>query len=159
MSSSPRESQRTPTDESLSRLRSPLPAPERTPSRTWQNWAYFGASMMALSGLFWMLLGFIALVDEEFFTFRTNQLLAIEGYAAWGWAHLVGGALAVFAGVNLLWGARRWARILGIVVAAASAVINLGFMAAAPVWSTLVIALDILVIFALTVHGWEIEER
>jgi hypothetical protein len=44
-------------------------------------------------------------------------------------------------------------------VAGLSAVVNLGFLAAAPVWSTLVIALDVVVIHALTVHGREIEER
>jgi hypothetical protein len=45
------------------------------------------------------------------------------------------------------------------VVAVLSAVVNLGFLAAALVWSTLVIALDVVVIHALTVHGREIEER
>ena len=53
----------------------------------------------------------------------------------------------------------RWARGLGIVVAAARAVVDLGFLAAAPAWSTLVLAVDVLVIYALSVHGEEIVER
>lgn len=32
---------------------------------------------------------------------------------------------------------------------------NIGFLAANPVWSTILIAVDILVIYALTVHGKE----
>ena len=55
--------------------------------------------------------------------------------------------------------ATRWARLAGIVVVGLSAVVNLGFLAAAPVWTTLVIALDLVTILALTVHGREIEER
>jgi hypothetical protein len=73
--------------------------------------------------------------------------------------HLAGGVLALAAGVGILWGGRPWARCAGIAVAGLSAVVNLGFLAAAPVWSTLVIALDVVVIHALTVHGREIEER
>jgi hypothetical protein len=37
-------------------------------------------------------------------------------------------------------------------------VVNLGFLAASPVWSTIMIAFDVLIIYALTVHGWEIDE-
>jgi uncharacterized protein (DUF983 family) len=50
-------------------------------------------------------------------------------------------------------------RLAGTVVVGLSAVVNLGFLAAAPVWTTLVIALDLVMILALTVHGREIEER
>jgi hypothetical protein len=83
MSQTSRESQRTPssTDESLARLRAPLPAPARSPSGGWQSWAYFGAAAMALMGLFWAVLGFVALLDAQYFTFRTNRLLALHTYA------------------------------------------------------------------------------
>jgi hypothetical protein len=37
--------------------------------------------------------------------------------------------------------------------------VNLGFLGAAPMWSTIMIALDVVIIYALTVHGWEIDER
>jgi hypothetical protein len=114
---------------------------------------------MALMGLFWAALGLIALFDNEYFTFRTNRLLAIHSYAPWGWVHFLGGLLALAAGVGILWGGHLWARIAGIVVAGLSAVVNLGFLAATPAWSTLLIALDIVVIYALTVHGWEVDER
>jgi hypothetical protein len=72
--------------------------------------------------------------------------------------HLLGGVLAVVAGAGNLSGAHRWARTTGVVVAGLSAVVNLGFLAASPVWSMLLIGIDVLVIDALTVHGWEIKE-
>jgi hypothetical protein len=144
-------------DDSLAVLRAPLPPPTTTTSRTFQNWAYFGAAVMAMMGAGWALLGLIALVDDEYFTFRTNQLLALDSYTAWGWAHLLGGLLALAAGVGILWGGHRWARTTGIVVAFVSALVNLGFLAAAPAWATLLIALDVVVIYSLTVHGAELE--
>jgi hypothetical protein len=161
MSQTSHDPQHTPvdTDEALARLGAPLPAPAKSPSGAWQGWAFFGAVVMALMGLFWAVLGLVALIDEEYFTFRTNRLLALDTYTPWGWMHLLGGLLAVIAAVGILWGGHRWARTAGIVVAGLSAVVNLGFLAASPVWSTLVIALDVLVIYALTVHGWEIDQR
>ena len=72
---------------------------------------------------------------------------------------MIGGLLAVAAAVGILWGGHRPARTLAIVVAGVSAVVNLGFLAASPVWSTITIAFDVVIIYALTVHGWEIDER
>ncbi len=87
-------------------------------------------------------------VDDQYFTFRSNGLLAFHGYAA-GAGRRAG----------ILWSDRRSARLAGIVVAALSAIVNLGFLAASPVWAVTTITLDIVVIYALTVHGWEIDER
>ena len=56
------------------------------------------------------------------------------------------------AGLSLLAG-RAWARIVAVVVAFVSAVGNIAFMSAQPFWSTLMIALDIIVIWAVMVHG------
>jgi hypothetical protein len=42
----------------------------------------FGAALMALMGLFWALLGLVALVDDGFFPLRSNRLLALNGYAS-----------------------------------------------------------------------------
>jgi hypothetical protein len=114
---------------------------------------------MGLLGMGWALLGFIALADEEYLAVRDNELLAVDNYQAWGWLHLIGGLMALVAGVGILWRGHRWARTLGIIVAGISAVVNLGFLSASPVWSLLMIALSIVVIYSLTVHGWEIDTR
>jgi hypothetical protein len=148
----------TTADESLARLAEPLPAPERATSATWQSWAYFGAALMATMGLFWAIVGLVALVDQDYFTVRENTLLVASSYTTWGWVHLIGGLVSVAAGAGIIWGGRRWARTAGIVIAGVSAVVNLGFLRASPAWSAMVIALDILVIYALTVHGVELDE-
>ena len=135
------------------------PSDLRSASRAWQGWAFFGGAAMALMGMFWAGLGLVALLEQRVAPHREVALLTLHSYGSWGWVHLAGGVLALAAGVGILWGGRPWARRAGIAVAGLSAVVNLGFLAAAPVWSTLVIALDVVVIHALTVHGREIEER
>ena len=49
-----------------------------------------------------------------------------------------------------------WARIVGILPAIVSALANFAFIAASPVWSCILIALDVLIICALAVHGREL---
>jgi hypothetical protein len=58
--------------------------------------------------------------------------------------------VGVFAG-------QTWARVVGTVVAVVSALLNLAFLAAYPIWSTLMIGLAVVVVMALTVHGSEIK--
>ena len=53
---------------------------------------------------------------------------------------------------------RVWARAVGVVVAVLSALLNLGFLAAYPVWALIMITLDVVVIMALTVHGSDIRD-
>jgi hypothetical protein len=133
--------------------------PARTPSQAWQNWIFFAATIMALMGLSWAFLGLIALVDEEFFPLRAEELLVLDTYSSWGWVHMIGGVVSVVAAVGILWGGHPAARTLAMVVAGASAMVNLCFLPATPVWSTVMIAFDVLVIHALAVHGREIDER
>jgi hypothetical protein len=149
----------SPDDHSLAVLREPLPAPARKPSTTFQNWGYFGASIMGFLGASWAGLGLIALVDEQYLSPRTNGLIDFETYTTWGWVHLLGGSFALVAAVGILWGGHRWARLMAIVVAGLSAVVNFGFLGDAPVWAMLLIGLDVVVIYALTVHGAEIDAQ
>jgi hypothetical protein len=63
----------------------------------------------------------------------------------------------VAAGFGLLAG-QMWARIVGIAMALVSSVVNLAFMAAYPLWSIAVITLDVLVIYAIAMHGKEMKD-
>ena len=48
--------------------------------------------------------------------------------------------------------------MVGIALAVISAIINLAFLAAYPVWGVILIALDIVIIYALAMHGREVRE-
>jgi hypothetical protein len=62
----------------------------------------------------------------------------------------------VLVGFGVMTGAMV-ARVLGIAFAVISAIVNLAFIAAYPVWAVIIIALDVLVIYALAVHGREMK--
>ena len=76
-------------------------------------------------------------------------------YTAWGWTHLILGLIAVAVGIGVFAG-QTWARVTGIIIAGISALTNIAFLPAYPIWVTIVIALDVLVIYALAVHGREV---
>ena len=121
----------------------------------WVGWVVFGAMMMLMVGSFQAIVGLTALFQSEYYVVTESGLLLDVDFTAWGWAHLVLGAVAVAAGAGLLAG-QLWARVVGIAMALVSAVVNLAFVAAYPVWSLVIIALDVLVIYAIAMHGSEL---
>ena len=77
-------------------------------------------------------------------------------YNTWGWIHIVIGVVGVLTGMGLLAG-NMVARVVGVAVAFLSALVNLAFISAYPVWSTIMITLDVIVIYAIIVHGRELK--
>jgi hypothetical protein len=114
--------------------------------------------MMLILGIFHALEGLVALFQSNYYLVAANGLTVHVNYTAWGWTHLIFGVIVIAAGAALLVG-QMWARILAVALAVISAVVNAGFLAAYPVWSAIMIAVDILVIWALTVHGSEMRTR
>jgi len=123
----------------------------------WAGWIVFAAFMMFLLGLFHAVAGLVALFKDEYFLVGKEGLVVNVDYTAWGWIHLLGGALMVVAALGVLTG-KLWARLVAVLIALGSALVNLAFLAAHPIWSTIMIAIDILVIWALLVHGDEMRE-
>jgi hypothetical protein len=126
-----------------------------TQASGWVGWIIFSGILMIMVGFFQALMGIVALFRDDYYVaVRTGLALSLD-FTTWGWVHLVIGIVAVAAGFGVLVG-RTWARLLGIVFAVVSALANVLFIAASPVWSTIVITVDILVIYALAVHGREV---
>ncbi|HEX6247436.1 MAG TPA: hypothetical protein VFZ64_06145 [Nocardioidaceae bacterium] len=130
--------------------------PRETEPTIWAGWIMFGSMMMMLLGSFHMVAGFVALFQEEYFLVGPNGLMINVDYTTWGWTHLIGGAVVIATGVAVLFG-QMWARVLGVGIAMLSALVNLAFVAAYPIWSLAMIAFDVVVIWALTVHGGEMK--
>jgi hypothetical protein len=128
--------------------------PSEPQSDAWFGWIAFAGIMMILVGTFEAFEGLAAIFKDEFFVVTNNGLLVSANYTAWGWLHLILGAVVVAAGCGVFVG-KTWARVVGIVLAMLSATVNLAFLAAYPVWSVMVITLDVIVIYALAVHGKE----
>jgi hypothetical protein len=122
----------------------------------WVGWVYFASLMMMLVGGFQAIAGLVALFKDDFYLVAERSLLVFS-YTAWGWVHLIMGIIIFAAGVALMNGA-LWARMVGIFLAGLSLFANMAFFSAYPLWSTLMIVIDVLVIYALTVHGGEARE-
>jgi len=123
----------------------------------WVGWVAFAGTIMVMLGSFHVIQGLVALFNDEFYVVGKSGLILQLDYTAWGWIHVIGGILVAAAGFALFTG-QVWARSVGVVVALVSAFINIGFLSAYPIWSAMMIAVDVLVIWALTVHGGELRE-
>lgn len=112
----------------------------------------FASTLLMLAGAFQVIVGLTAIWNSDFYVVTQNGLLITANYTVWGWVHFGIGVLAIAAGMGLLTG-RTWARALGITLAALSAIVTLAFVPAYPLWAFLVIALDVIAIYAIAVHG------
>jgi len=114
--------------------------------------------MLVLVGIFQAIDGLIALFNDNLYLVQPNGLVVDVDYTAWGWTHLLLGLLLLGAGAAVFSG-QVWARVVGVLAAIVSAVVNFAYVPAYPVWSILIIVIDILVIYALTAHGGELRDR
>jgi hypothetical protein len=120
----------------------------------WVGWVYFAAIMMMMVGLFQVIAGAVAIFDDTFYLVSDSGLVVSVDYTVWGFVHLLLGLVAIGAGLAVTAG-RTWGRTVGIIFAVVSAVANMAFINAYPVWSLVIIALDVIIIYALAVHGRE----
>jgi hypothetical protein len=128
----------------------------RAHAGAWVGWVVFAAAVAITMGIYQAIEGLVAIFDDEYYLVGSSGLVVSVDYTVWGWVHLILGLAAVGAGIGLLQ-RRGWGRIVVISLAALSALVNLGFLVAYPLWSTLIIAFDIIVIYALTVHWDEVK--
>ncbi len=107
----------------------------------------FAGVMMIVGGGFQSLEALTAIVNDKYLVVLSNYVYAFD-LTAWGWIHLLIGLALVAIGICLLMG-QGWARVAGIVVAALAALVNFSWLPYAPFWAMIVIAIDVLVIWAL----------
>jgi hypothetical protein len=125
---------------------------EQKPVSGWVvGFALFGGVVMVMIGMFQVIQGIAALVKDQFYVVTRNYAFDVD-VTAWGWIHLLLGVLLIVAGFFVCMG-HLWARAVGIMFAVLNAVAQFLFLPHYPVWSLLMIALDIAVIWALCVYG------
>ncbi|MET0780507.1 MAG: hypothetical protein ABWY26_14010 [Microbacterium sp.] len=118
------------------------------------GWTTFAGIMMMMIGFFHGLAGLSGIIKDDFYAVLPNYVLEFD-VTTWGWIHLIGGIVVVFAGFGVFSGA-VWARTVGVIIAAVSALVSFAWIPMYPVWSFVLIAIDVTVIWALTVHGRDI---
>ena len=97
----------------------------------------------------------ILLPQSSYFVVTEGSLLLFD-VSGWGWWHLILGIALVLIGLALITGA-TWARVVAIILVAFNGLSQLALLPVQPWWSFIVLTLDILVIYALTVHGRELK--
>ncbi|GAA2783487.1 DUF7144 family membrane protein [Saccharopolyspora taberi] len=111
------------------------------------NWLAFAGTILVLVGVFNVIDALTAFLRTDYYVVTEAGLLVFN-YAAWGWIWLVVGVLQVATGIGAMIG-QTWARVTGVVLAGLAAIGHLAFLNAFPMWSVLVIAMSVLVIYAL----------
>lgn len=119
----------------------------------WIGWIWFAGVMMMIGGSLQFMHGLIAAVNDEWVVWGNRGSLYLD-LTTWGWVNMVIGVVVFLSGLGVLSG-NVLARAVGVVLASISLIANFLFLPAYPVWAVVVITLDVLVIYALTVHGRE----
>ncbi len=122
----------------------------------WVGWVYFASAMLLVAGGLQAIAGLVALFKDNYYVVSEKALLAFN-YTTWGWLHLALGVLLFAAGVSIMNG-NAWGRVVGVFLAVLAAVGNLAFLSAYPLWSIIAVIIDVLVIYALTMHGTEVRD-
>jgi len=121
----------------------------------WTGWVVFAGVMMIVVGALQGIYGLVAVVNDTWVVWGNGQAVLLD-IKTWGWVHLIIGVVVVLAGIGVLSG-NILARIVGVAVAVLSLVAAFLALPLYPVWSIIVIAIDLLVIWALTAHGSEMK--
>jgi|tagenome__1003787_1003787.scaffolds.fasta_scaffold20450110_2 hypothetical protein len=107
----------------------------------------FAGVLLILIAAFQIIDGIAAIANDTVFVRGFDYVWKFD-VTVWGWIHLIIGLVALGAGIGILM-AQTWGRLIGILIAGVSAFANFMFMPYYPFWSLAVIALDVLIIWAL----------
>ena len=109
------------------------------------------AVIMVTVGIIQFCQGLGAVLEDKVFVVGVEYVYKFD-LTTWGWIHLILGILVAAVGLALFTGA-GWARVSAIIVAAVSILANFLWLPYYPVWSLVIIALDVVVIWA--VSAWQ----
>ena len=121
------------------------------------GWIGFAGIVLLIIGFIDIVEGLIALFADNYYVVTPSGFLAID-LTQWGWVMLIWGILVTLAGFGLIAG-QSWARWFAIFVVALNFFAQLGFLGNSqyPLWALTVVALNAIVLYALTVRWNESE--
>jgi len=114
------------------------------------GWIGFSAIVLVIGGVFGVFDGLMAVYKSRFFS--PDGVYIFSGLHTWGWIVFGLGVAAILAGIYVLSGSQV-ARWTGVTIAALSALGQLLFAQAYPLWSLMIMTIDFLVIYGLVVYG------
>ncbi len=99
----------------------------------WVGWIIFAGATLLLIGLWNVIEGIVALVDDKRVVVTTDRLIAVD-LTGWGWTLLISGAVMVVTAIGLFT-AQSWARVLAVIIVGLHAVLQVAWLGAYPLWS------------------------
>lgn len=120
----------------------------------YSGWIAFAGVMMLILGSLDALWGLAGIINDEVVVVGGSGVL-IFNITTWGWIHLILGSAVALTGIGLITG-NTAARVSGIFFVAVNAIAQIVWFPAAPLWAFLMIVLDTVIIYQLTVN-WEPE--
>ncbi len=123
----------------------------------WVGWVLFAGVVLMVSGVVQAIHGLGTLLNNDFLLVTTTRAVVVN-VTAWGWVHLIGGLLLVAAGYSVVNG-NAFGRIVAVIVTSLALIANISYATAYPIWTLLLIAVDVLVLYALVVHGAEARQK
>lgn len=136
--------------------RRPSGAGEMAEMMARMNWGMYAGVLLIVLGGFQAIWGVTGVVKTTVFLVGTGALILPANYVAWGWVHIGVAIVLIATGLAIL-ARQAWARYVGIALCAIGAFANFLTLGAFPLWSLILIGLDILAIYALAVHGKDFE--
>lgn len=125
-------------------------------STGWVGWVYFAGALLLLNGGIQVVAGLTGIFNGNFYASVNGHLIAFN-YGTWGWIHLLLGLVVIAAGIGVISG-QTWARVVAIFAVIVAALSHFSFLSVYPLWSIVLLIIDALVIYALTMHGGEVKE-
>ena len=126
-------------------------APQRPPGDQGHSWmtggAVFAGVLMLCGGALAVLQGIAAIAGDDVYR-RIGDYVYELDLTGWGWIHVILGALVAVTGLGVLKG-MAWARFAGILLASLSLISQFLFLPYAPLWSVVMMAIDVFVIWSL----------
>ena len=131
-------------------------APSTDPRTGWVGWIIFAAIFMIITGAMNAIQGLAALFRDDTYWVTLGGAVVTFDVTTWGWIHLISGALLVLIGVLLMKGS-TFARVAGIILGSLNLLAQFSWTTLYPFWALIAIFIDIFIIYALVVHGRELQ--
>lgn len=122
-------------------------------SAAWASWVAFAGIMLILIGIFSVIAGLAAAFDDDYIARGTSGEVFLVSFQAIGVFWIVVGVIKVWAGAALIQG-REWARLVAIVLILFHTISDLLTLSARPALSLVFIAIDLVILYAITVR-WD----
>jgi hypothetical protein len=119
--------------------------------RIGSGWVAFAGTYLGIAGVLNLIWGITALANKDYFT---ENGLVWSSLSVWGWIAIIVAIAQVTAG-GLLFARKIGGVIMALVLAMCGMLLNFLSIGAYPVWSTVAIVCNALVLWAVTVHGDE----